>query len=260
LMNARVLAESWTDARRCLDAYQREHGDFLLGGLSYTEMGETIPTLIRDVYDGALRIERIINNLKDFARQREHTGQVMFHLNDAVQRALTLLHYVINKTTTRFHVDLAEGLPPLWGDMQHIEQVVINLVANALEALPTRDHQVSVVTRYHATEPCLELEVQDEGMGIPAEHLERLCDPFFTTKQEQGGTGLGLAITYTLVCNHGGTIAFASVPGQGTRVVVTLPWVRESPPLEVVQTPGERLEAPEFVDATQLWGGPGHGT
>jgi signal transduction histidine kinase len=249
LMNARVVAESWSDTWRILESYHREHGDFLLGGLPYTEMHQTIPALLRDVYDGALRIERIINNLKDFARPGEHAGQGPFQLNDAVQRALTLLHSLIKKRTTRFHVDLADGLPPLCGDRQQIEQVVINLVANALEALPERRRGITVTTRPHGSEPCLELEVCDEGIGIPPEHLERLCDPFFTTKQEQGGTGLGLAITYTLVRNHGGSIAFASTPGQGTRVLVTLPCAGAlpQPPSEAAPVPGASV--PAFVDA-----------
>jgi signal transduction histidine kinase len=247
LMNARVLAESWSTTRRILEAYHQEHGDFLLGGLPYTEMRDTLPALIRDVHDGALRIERIINNLKDFARPGEHAGPTLFRLNDAVQRALTLLHYLINKTTTRFHAELMEGLPPLRGDRQQIEQVVINLVANALEALPKRDCRVTVSTRHRTAESCLELEVRDDGIGILPEHLERLCDPFFTTKQEQGGTGLGLAITYTLVRNHGGSIAFESAPGQGTRVLVTLPCATESTS-EVAVAPGEPVGAPFFVD------------
>jgi signal transduction histidine kinase len=250
LMNARVLAEAWTDAKRILEAYHREHGDFLLGGLPYTEMRETLPALVRDMHGGALRIERIINNLKDFARPRGHAGQSTFQLNDAVQRAIALLHYLIRKTTARFHVDLAEGLPPLRGDMQQIEQVVINLVANALEALPERDRSVTVATRYNQAQACLELEVRDEGIGIAPEHLARLCDPFFTTKQEQGGTGLGLAITYTLVRNHGGSIAFESVPGQGTRVLVTLPCATELPPPGAAPAPGEPVETPYFIDAS----------
>lgn len=249
LMNARVLAESWADAMRLLEAYHREHGDFLLGGLPYMEMRDTLPALIRDVHDGALRIERIINNLKDFARPRAPAGQTAFSLNDAVQQALTLLHYLIHKSTTRFRVDLAEGLPPLRGDIQQIEQVVINLLANALEALPERDRSVTIATRHQVAESCLQLEVCDEGTGIPPEHLDRLCDPFFTTKQEQGGTGLGLAITYTLVRNHGGSIAFESMPGQGTRVLVTLPYASELPqPLEAAATSGAAVGAPFLVD------------
>jgi polar amino acid transport system substrate-binding protein len=73
------------------------------------------------------------------------------------------------------------------------------------------------------------LEVRDAGIGIPPEHLARLCDPFFTTKHESGGTGLGLAITASLVRVHGGRLTFASEPGKGTRALVTWPCHEEQP-------------------------------
>ncbi len=223
LMNARVLDDTWADAARVLDAHYEDHSDFLLGGLPYEEMRQTIPDLIHDTHDGARRIDRIVNNLKDFARPRAQVGQEMFDLNDAVVRALGLLQHLIHKRTTCFRVELAEQLPSLQGDSQHVEQVVVNLVVNALEALPAPACGVIVSTRYCASEHRLQLDVKDEGTGVSPEHLERLCDPFFTTKQEQGGTGLGLAITYNLVRDHGGNLTFESAPGQGTRARVTLP-------------------------------------
>ncbi len=223
LMNARVLDDTWTDATRLLDAHYEDHGDFLLGGLPYGEMRQTIPDLIHDTHDGARRIDRIVNNLKDFARPRGHVGQEVFDLNDAVERALGLLQHLIHKRTQHFGVELADDLPRLQGDSQHVEQVVVNLVVNALKALPSPACGVSVATRHCPAEHNLVLDVVDEGTGVSPEYLERLCDPFFTTKQEEGGTGLGLAITYTLVRDHGGHLTFESAPGQGTRVRVTLP-------------------------------------
>ncbi len=223
LMNARVLDDTWTDATRVLDAYYEENGDFLLGGLSYGEMRQTIPDLIHDAHDGARRIERIVNHLKDFARPQSRVGQETFNLNDAVESALGLLQHLIHKKTTCFRVELADGLPHVQGDVQHVEQVVVNLVVNALEALPEPERCVAVATRYDAAEHSLQLEVKDQGIGVSPEHLDRLCDPFFTTKQEQGGTGLGLAITYTLVRDHGGQLTFESVPAQGTCARVVLP-------------------------------------
>src|SRR5262249_46094358 len=84
-------------------------------------------------------------------------------------------------------------------------------------------HGVRVSTACDAIERAVVLEVRDEGVGIPAEHLARLCDPFFTTKRESGGTGLGLAITSTLVRGHGGRLTFSSEPGKGTRALVAIP-------------------------------------
>jgi PAS domain S-box-containing protein len=230
LMNARVLAKAWDDAVEILDTYERENGGFSLGGLPYTEMRDTIPMLVRDVHDGALRIGRIIDDLKDFARPRMRGAHTVLQMNDAVQRALRLLAHMLKQRTDHLHVDLAQGLPSVRGDAQHIEQVVVNLLTNALEALPDRRHGVTVTTAFDTVERCVLLEVRDEGVGIPPEHLARLCDPFFTTKHESGGTGLGLAITSSLVRVHGGRLSFASEPGQGTRALVTFPCCDEEQP------------------------------
>jgi PAS domain S-box-containing protein len=237
LMNARVLAEAWDDARGILDAYQREYGDFPLGGLPYAEMREALPSLVRDVHDGARRIERIIADLRDFGRPRARGTTETFALNEAVQRALRLLTPLIRRKTRRFHVDLAADVPPVRGDGQQVEQIVVNLVVNALEALPDPGRGVTVATRYEAAEGCVVLAIDDEGVGIATEHLARLCDPFFTTKHASGGTGLGLAITSTLVRAHGGDLTFASEAGRGTRALVTLPCLRAPAPAHVEPVP-----------------------
>jgi PAS domain S-box-containing protein len=223
LMNARMLADAWHDALEILDAYHQDHGEFLLGGLPYGELRQIVPALVQDIHDGARRIERIITDLRDFARPRARGSLESFALDEAVQRALRLLTPLIQRKTRRFHVDLAAAVPPVGGDRQQVEQIVVNLVVNALEALPDPEHAVVVSTRFEPTEGCTSLVVEDEGVGIPPEHLARLCDPFFTTKHESGGTGLGLAITATLVRAHGGQLRFASEPGRGTRAVVALP-------------------------------------
>ena len=236
MMNARAVAEAWGDAQPILEDYHQENGEFLIGGLPYAEMRGTVPDLIRDMHAGAQRIERIVNNLKDFARPRQQAVRATLQVDDAVQRAVNLLRHRIGRAID-FKVDLAGGIPPLQGDMQQIEQVVVNLVTNALEALPEEGGQVIVSTRYNQDERLVEIEVQDTGVGIPEENVERLCDPFFTTRQEQGGTGLGLAITYTLVRDHGGSLAFESAPALGTRARVTLPCPAETraPAPEAVQ-------------------------
>jgi signal transduction histidine kinase len=234
VMNAGVLAKAWEDAVGLLDAYARDHGAFTLGGLPYAEMRDTLPALVRDVHDAARRIERIIADLKDFARPRAQGVATLVAVNDAVQRALRLLAHLIKQHTDHVHVELAPGLPALRGDAQHVEQIVVNLLTNALEALPDRQHGVTVTTAFDAVEGAVRLEVRDEGVGIAPEHLARLCDPFFTTKHARGGTGLGLAITASLVQVHGGRLSFASEPGQGTRARVTFPCRDDEPPSRTV--------------------------
>jgi PAS domain S-box-containing protein len=223
LMNARVVADAWDNVVEIVDVYAPDSNALSLTGLPYPEMRDTIRTLVHDMHEGALRIERIIDDLKGFARPRVQGVITTVQLNEAVQRALRLLAHVIKRRTDHFHLNLAQDLPPLWGDAQHVEQVVVNLLTNALEALPDRQDGVTVTTSFDPNERQVILEVQDEGVGIPPEYLARLCDPFFTTKQDSGGTGLGLAITSSLVRLHGGRLAFTSEPGKGTRVRVHFP-------------------------------------
>lgn len=229
LLNARLLADVWSDAAAILDEHAGEQGDFSLGGLPYQEMQTTVPALIDDLRDGALRIEAIVGDLKDFARPGGKGVQTEFSLNDAARRAARLLAHPINKKTTRFQSDLADDLPSVKGNPQQIEQVIVNLVGNALDALPDSGRGITVSTRWQADERCVVLDVRDEGTGIAQEHLARLCDPFFTTKSGSGGTGLGLAISSELVRAHGGRLIFESELGRGTLARVALPPAADVP-------------------------------
>ncbi|NOT83757.1 MAG: PAS domain S-box protein [Methylococcaceae bacterium] len=216
LMNSGLLADAWGDAQAILEDHYHASGGFLLGGLPYTEMRQALPVLIDDIKDGAARISRIVTDLKDFARPREPDRLALFSLNEVVERAVRLLHHLITRKTTHFKTDLTKPLAFLQGDAQQVEQVVVNLLVNALEALPNRECGVTVATYATIEDHTISLEVRDEGTGIAPEHLEQLCDPFFTTKQASGGTGLGLAITASLLRAHGGRLTFAPTPGKGT--------------------------------------------
>lgn len=223
LLNAQVLADAWADARQILDRYAEHEGGVTLAGLPHAEMRDIIPTLVRDIHESAQRIERIVNDLKDFARPGSPGGLGRVDVNAAAQRALRLLTHLIARRTTRFQTHFAPDLPPIYGDAQHVEQVVVNLVVNALEALPNTMCGVTLSTWFDAEEGCILLEVEDEGSGISAEDLPRLTEPFFTTKHDRGGTGLGLAISSSLVRAHRGSLSFMSESGCGTRARVTLP-------------------------------------
>jgi polar amino acid transport system substrate-binding protein len=109
------------------------------------------------------------------------------------------------------------------GNRQQIEQVVINLVTNACQALRSKGGSVTVTTALDVEARAVLLEVFDDGVGIPPANLDRVTDPFFTTRQAEGGTGLGLAVTSRIVQNHGGSIRFVSNERQGTVVSVRLP-------------------------------------
>ncbi len=113
------------------------------------------------------------------------------------------------------------------GHTQRLEQVVVNLLINACQALPDRQRRIAVRTCRLADEHALCLEVADEGVGIAAEDLSHVTDPFFTTRRERGGTGLGLSVSARIIKEHDGRIDITSAPGRGTTVRVILPMVDE---------------------------------
>jgi polar amino acid transport system substrate-binding protein len=127
------------------------------------------------------------------------------------------------KATTHFSVEYGDSLPPLKGNFQRFEQVIINLIQNACQALPNAQRGIFLSTSYDEKRGCVIVKLQDEGMGIPADVLPHIAEPFFTTKYDFGGLGLGLSISSRIVKEHGGTLNFTSEQGKGTTAEIVLP-------------------------------------
>jgi polar amino acid transport system substrate-binding protein len=135
----------------------------------------------------------------------------------------------LRRATRRFELALAPGLPPVQGSAQRLEQVVVNLLLNACQALPEAARGIRLATEHHPTLREVVLEVVDEGAGIPAENLKRLLEPFFTTRREAGGTGLGLAVSARIAREHRGRLEFRSEVGIGTTARLILPAPEATP-------------------------------
>ena len=236
MLNAPLLVDSWQAARPILEEYYEENGDFLLGGMMYSEMRENIPKLFSGILEGSERIRQIVADLKNYVRPDTSDLTQSVDLNGVIQSALSLLSNMVKKSTDRFSLDLEKDLPLVKGNFQRLEQVVINLVQNACQSLPDRKKGIRVSTRWDEVNGNVVLQVQDEGVGIPPENLPRITDPFFSTRHDSGGVGLGLAISSRLIKEQGGTMYFASEPGIGTKAEVFLPVNRSlKPGKEVTQ-------------------------
>lgn len=223
LLNLPTLKGIFLDALEVLDERHRADGELVLGGLDYATVREEVPRMLDEMQGGSRRIKRIVEDLKDFARRDDKPVFDDVDLNAVVQAAVRIVEPSIRKATHRFRADYQADLPCVRGNAQRIEQVVVNLVLNACEALPGPERAVVVSTGEDAARGVVWVRVADEGVGIAPEQLPRLTDPFFTTKRESGGTGLGLSVSAGIVKEHGGTLAFDSQPGVGTTVTVTLP-------------------------------------
>jgi len=221
-LNTPSLRAFWEDVLPILDAHQASNGDFFLASIPYDRVRKDLPAMLEDIQGGAERIKTIVENLKDFARQGVDGERSTISLNKVVKSAVVLVGAKIRKTTTRFHLALAEDLPMVEANFQEMEQVVINLLTNSCDALADMGKAITISTKYNAKAQQALIVVADEGEGISQENLSRIKEPFFTTKRDTGGTGLGLSVSHGIIDNHNGVLEFSSPPEGGAIATISL--------------------------------------
>jgi polar amino acid transport system substrate-binding protein len=227
MLNMPRFIEAFQAGQPILEAYYRDHGDFMFGCLKYSRMREELPLMLEETFNGARQIRRIVDDLKDFARRDDRNVEDTFDLNGVVRAAARLVDNALRQATRRLSLNYAEQLPAIRGNARRIEQVVVNLLLNACQALNDSDRRIVVTTSCDGSGQVV-LTVEDEGEGISPEHMPHLMDPFFTTKRESGGTGLGLWVSAGIVKEHGGTLSFAPAAARGTIVTMALPVAKEN--------------------------------
>ena len=220
-LNAQNLGEFWKDMRAVMDETAAQTDGLAIRGIPYSSAREMVETLLKGIGEGSKRIEKLLLNLRDYARGDEGSLDERVDLNEVVGSAVMIVQNLVQKSTDAFSITAGSSLALVRGSFHQLEQVVINLVTNACQALPGRDRRVEIETSVSGG--MVVLTVRDEGVGISESDLPRVMDPFFTTKRAAGGSGLGLAVSSRIVQNHGGTMKFDSVEGNGTTVTVRLP-------------------------------------
>jgi two-component system, NtrC family, sensor kinase len=217
-----IIAKIWQDAVPLLDGVRNEEGDFYLGGLPFEKARGALAENARHIVENSDRIARVIQGLRDYGAGDGARSRPNLELNDAVSAALSVLACQM-KQDVRLKTSLGTGLPQIAGNQQQIEQVLINLILNAMQAFPDGRGDVELTTRYDSGSSEVVVEVEDDGVGISPETMERLFEPFYSTKLDRGGSGLGLYISQYIVAEHGGRLQLTSTPGKGTRARMTLP-------------------------------------
>lgn len=189
---------------------------------------------LQKIITQAKRASNIVRGLLEFARQRPPERKETF-INDLVLQSLQLLAYDLRTHNVTVFTQLSPDIPPIWADSHQLQQLIINLINNAAQAIAEtkQNGYLTITTTVKAASqeddapgtPVVRLTFQDDGPGIPEPIQSRIFEPFFTTKAEGLGTGLGLSVCQTIVAEHGGKIWFESQPGQGTTFFVELPVV-----------------------------------
>ncbi len=188
--------------------------------------GESDPSRehLRVINDQAERASRIVRNLLSFAR-KSPAEAVSLDLGDVARRTVMLMGYELRRVGIAVESRIDDGLPPVLGNRDELQQVVLNLLTNASHALSQlpvgAPRSISVVVTQESGR--VVLRVRDSGPGIAPEVMGKLFDPFFTTKPPGEGTGLGLFLSYGIAESHGGTLTVDSAPGEGATFALSLP-------------------------------------
>jgi polar amino acid transport system substrate-binding protein len=237
-LNLPLLRDFWQGAKPILELELERRGDFPVGRLQYSVLRQRIDKMFEGIEDGTRRIKDIVSTLKDFARPDPSDMTQSVDLNQVIAESVKLLEPTILRTTNKFSLKLDPSIPSIMGNSQRMEQIVANLLQNALESIPNKERAVSISSQFEQSDGLIVIKVKDEGCGIEAAILPKITDPFFTTKRTSGGMGLGLAIVSRYVRDHGGTLEFDSQIGKGTTAVASFKSTRGKGDLSNVNPSG----------------------
>lgn len=219
--NIKIIEQALGDMLPIMDEYYKDHPDMQVARLKYDFFRGHIMTLVSDMTHGTERIKGIVEGLRRFARKDEGLLTDSIEVNTCIEAASRLMNNQLRKNCD-VELELASDLPKFSGNAQKIEQVLVNLIMNASQAMPEeRRGRIIIKTRFERGN--VVIEVKDNGRGMNERTQKKIFDPFFTTRRGQGGTGLGLSIAYRIIEEHGGTISVASRTDVGTTFTMAFP-------------------------------------
>jgi signal transduction histidine kinase len=227
-INVVLLQRMWENSKPLFHETMKASPDFKLGNIPGNKLEDGVDDLLFGIKEGSERIEKIINSLKAYMHNVPSDIKETFDLHDAIENVNFLLKNQIMKATNKFTIERKSENLLVNGVQQKIEQVIINVLQNACQALTSREQSIQIETDVNLGGKLAVIKIVDAGIGIEAEHLNFITDPFFTTKREIGGTGLGLSISSSILEEHEGRFNFSSEAGNGTAVEIILPLVHDN--------------------------------
>jgi signal transduction histidine kinase len=226
--NIKIIKQALEDMLPIVDEYQKSHEDLSIARLKYDFFREHIMMLVNDMSHGSERIKTIVEGLRTFARKDEGLLVDTVDMNTLIEASARLVHNEVHKRAD-IDMELAENLPTFIGNSQKIEQVLINLLVNAGQAMGD-DKKGLITVRTRVEDGDIVVDIEDNGQGMTEKTLKQIFDPFFTTKRAKGGTGLGLAIAYRIIEEHRGRMSVASELGEGTTFTIRIPATKGAQP------------------------------
>ena len=190
---------------------------------------ETTRRDLERIYNEAQRAAKVVRNLLTFARRHEPKKEYS-DINEILRKVLELRAYELRTSNIELVIEFAPDLPPIMTDFHQMQEVFLNIILNAEQAMTESKVGGKLTIKTREINGYIICSFTDDGPGIPAEHLDKLFAPFFTTRGGRSGTGLGLSVCHDIVTEHGGKIYAKSKPGKGATFTVELPSATEYPP------------------------------
>ena len=223
MYNIPLLQKIWADFLPILMEKKLVEPGRKFGGFAYEFLEDNLVRLMADMEMAAHRVVKTVSDLKNFSRQSNVAETAPLQVNNAVKNAMRLAQTTLRKSSVRINLKLADDLPDIEGNLQSIEQIILNITINAVQAIDHQRGAIKISTGFQITDGRVYIRIADNGRGISPSITEKIFLPFVTDKQSEGGTGLGLSVTYSLVKAHEGEITFQTRQGEGTAFTVYLP-------------------------------------
>jgi|GEM_PF-562950 len=223
------VARTWKSAIPLLERVAEEEGDFVLGGAVFSLVRDEVTKATEVIARCSERIEKVVQDLRAYNVGGQGDVKDRVNLNQVVSDALTIIRAHGRHGNITIQNERYPELPAVTGNRYQLEQVVINLILNSIQAMPESGSGViTIASGYDRVKGEVSLVVRDDGKGIQPEIMSRLMEPFFSTRMESGGSGLGLYISNFIVTEHHGRLVFESEPGKGTTVFIAIPVARDA--------------------------------
>lgn len=223
VQNISLLEKSWKLFQPIIEDYIENSTSEEYDKEYYSELSGEMIELIDAIKVGSKRISSVVSNLKNFTKPDVDKFELV-SVNKIIESSLKIIQSKINKSFDEFTLNLSDGIPNIVGDFQKLEQVIINLIVNSIQARkPNIKNKMAISSRYIKRLNAVYVEFYDNGHGISNKIIPKLFNPFFTTRREEGGTGLGLSISREIIKKHKGLLDVHSVVGKGTIFKLYLP-------------------------------------
>jgi signal transduction histidine kinase len=225
MYNLPLLQKIWSDFLPVMLERKQSEPDRKFGGFDYGFLADNLLQLVDDMKMAAHRVAKTVSDLKNYSKQSNVAEKVPLQINHAVKNALRLAKTTLRKSSVHIRLNLTDDLPDVEGNLQSIEQIILNILINAVQAIDHNRGQIEITTGFQVKDGRVHINIKDNGRGISPSIADKIFLPFVTDKQSQGGTGLGLSVTYSLVKAHEGEISYESRAHRGASFTVYLPSV-----------------------------------